>query len=137
MKKEALPIALIAPCGMNCALCMAYGRLKHACPGCRGDDRFKAKSCVGCIIKNCAKLARGGFKYCFNCDRFPCTRLKQLDKRYRTKYSMSMIDNLNFIREKRIRRFIANEKQRWTCPQCGRLLCVHRSECRYCQYVWR
>jgi hypothetical protein len=27
--------ALIAPCGMNCGVCMAYLREKNKCPGCR------------------------------------------------------------------------------------------------------
>ena len=31
---------LIAPCGMNCSLCRAYGRERKPCPGCRGDDRL-------------------------------------------------------------------------------------------------
>lgn len=31
-------ISLIAPCGMNCSICMAYLREKNKCPGCRGND---------------------------------------------------------------------------------------------------
>ena len=30
---------------------------------------------------------------------FPCRRLKELDKRYHTRYHMSIIDNLNYIKE--------------------------------------
>ena len=37
--------------------------------------------------------------FCFDCDKFPCDRLKRLDKRYREKYGMSEIENLNKIRE--------------------------------------
>jgi len=137
LKSFALPTVLIAPCGMNCSLCMAYIREKNSCPGCREDDKYKAKSCVNCQIKNCAKIVKGDLKYCFKCDTFPCERLKHLDKRYRTKYSMSMIENLNLIKNRGIRRFVENEKKRWACPQCSRLLCVHRSECTHCHYVWR
>ncbi len=50
-------------------------------------------------------------KYCFCCDSFPCVRLNHLDKRYRTKYGMSMIDNLENIRKFGIRHFIRNEKE--------------------------
>ncbi|PIP06949.1 MAG: GNAT family N-acetyltransferase, partial [Syntrophobacteraceae bacterium CG23_combo_of_CG06-09_8_20_14_all_50_8] len=88
------PTTLIAPCGMNCRLCQAYIRDKKPCPSCRGYDSGKSKSCVSCKIKNCEKIAKGNLKYCFGCDTFPCAKLKHLDNRYRTKYGMSMIDNL-------------------------------------------
>lgn len=137
MKTNSIPITLIAPCGMNCRLCRAYVRDKNACPGCRGDDSSKSKSCLACRIKNCEEIVSGKTKYCFGCDGFPCARLNHLDKRYRTKYGMSMIDNLNVIMTMGIRRFIENEKKRWACPECGGLLCVHKSECILCQHVWR
>jgi hypothetical protein len=137
IKSNSIPTTLIASCGMNCGLCMAYGRVKNACPGCRGDDSIKSKSCIACHIKNCKKIVSGKIKYCFGCEDFPCARLVHLDKRYRNKYSMSMIENLNTIRSQGIRQFVENEKKRWECPKCGRLLCVHRSECNYCHHVWR
>jgi hypothetical protein len=137
MKTNAISTALIAPCGMNCRLCRAYVRDKNACPGCRGGDSSKSKSCLACHIKNCEKIVSGKIKYCFGCDSFPCARLNHLDKRYRTKYGMSMIENLNAVRRMGIRRFIENEKKRWACPECGGLLCAHKSECIHCQHVWR
>jgi len=122
----------IAPRGMNCALCIGYLREKKPCPGCGGNDIGKPKHCVVCKIKNCEKIEAIKPKYCFKCDKFPCTRLKQLDKRYRTKYRMSMIENLEKIRESGIRRFIKQEKQRWTCQHCGGIICVHRENCLFC-----
>jgi hypothetical protein len=105
-KINAIPTTLIAPCGMNCRLCRAYIRDKQACPGCRGDDSLKSKACVSCKIKNCEQIAEGNIKYCFSCDGFPCARLNNLDKRYRTNCGMSMIDNLKTIRDFGIRYFI-------------------------------
>ena len=138
MKKgKAIDAGLIAPCGMNCGLCMAYGRDKNACPGCRADDSGKSQTVVTCRIKNCVKLAKRKARYCIGCDTLPCDRLKHLDKRYRTKYGMSMIENLTRIRELGIRQFIRNEKERWTCPACGELLCVHRPQCLSCGHSWR
>lgn len=46
-------IALIAPCGMDCAVCIAYVRNTNKCPGCRGDDSGKPVTRVECRIKNC------------------------------------------------------------------------------------
>ena len=128
---------LIAPCGMNCRLCIAYARDKNACPGCRGDDRDKPKTRVICRVKTCEKIQQGNVKYCFSCDRFPCDRLDHLDERYRTKYGMSMIDNLMHIKKSGIRHFVKNEKEKWTCPECGQLICVHKPQCLFCGHTWR
>lgn len=137
MEPNHIPTALIAPCGMNCALCHAYVREKKSCPGCRGSDDAKSKSCLTCRIKSCGKIAKGGIKYCFGCDDYPCARLRHLDKRYRTNYGMSMIENLDAIRSLGIRRFIEMEKKRWACPACGKLLCVHKPVCLSCGHAWR
>ncbi len=136
-KTTASSKELIAPCGMNCRLCYAFLRERKPCPGCRSDDRRKLESRTACRIKNCAKMVDTNTKYCFGCDSFPCARLSHLDQRYRTKYGMSMIENLEKIRKSGIRNFIRNEKERWRCPNCGELLCVHKPECLHCHHRWR
>lgn len=135
-KTIAIPTKLIAPCGMNCRLCRAYTRDKKPCPGCRVDDSLKPKTRTLCRIKTCEKIANAGAKFCFGCDSFPCARLDHLDNRYRTKYGMSMIDNLKNIAKYGIRHFVRNEKERWACPECGGILCVHEMQCIYCGYRW-
>ena len=139
--KTAIPTNLIAPCGMNCRLCLGYIRDKNKCPGCRANndyDNQKSKYRHTCKIKICEHIANGKLTHCSDrCDRFPCARLKQLDKRYTAKYGMSMIDNLNMIDEKGIRQFILSEKEKWTCPECGELICVHRPACLSCGYKWQ
>ena len=136
-QNSTIPATLIAPCGMNCRLCRAYGREKNACPGCRGDDSLKPKTRVTCRIKNCERVKNSKHKYCCACDRFPCAALSRLDDRYRTKYAMSMIDNLQFIKEHGIRQFTRNEVKRWACPDCGTTICVHEENCIHCGRNWR
>jgi hypothetical protein len=126
----------IAPCGMNCALCLAFQRVKNHCPGCNGPDAGKQKSCLSCIIRSCEKLARTQSGFCYSCAEFPCKRLKQLDKRYRTKYGMSMIGNLRTIETVGVERFVKIEMLRWACKKCGALLCVHRQTCQKCGDLW-
>jgi len=123
---------MIAPCGMNCALCMAHLREKNHCAGCNANDNHKAIYCVVCKIKNCEILETVKPKYCFKCKKFPCARLKQLDKRYRTKYGMSMIENLENIREFGVRNFIRQEKEKWKCMGCGAIICIHKEDCIFC-----
>jgi hypothetical protein len=60
------------------------------------------------------------------------TIVRQLDLRYRKKYGMSMIENLEAIRQHGIRKFIKSEKERWTCSECGGVICVHRGFCSTC-----
>ena len=118
---------------MNCAICLGYLREKNKCPGCRGMDESIPVYCRKCIIKHCKILKEKGMKFCSDkCDKYPCQRLKNLDKRYRTKYKMSMIDNLEFIKENGIRMFLKKEKEKWGCKKCGGTICVHRGVCLNC-----
>jgi hypothetical protein len=122
-----MKVKLIAPCGMNCNLCIAYLRDNNKCPGCRVDSKDKNRSCTACIIKGCDHLKNNNLKYCSNkCSQFPCKRLKGLDKRYRTKYDMSMLDNLEYIEKNGIRNFLQNKKDRWV--RGDEVFCVHHKK---------
>jgi hypothetical protein len=123
---------LMASCGMNCGICLAFLRDKRKCPGCRGEDLNKASSCIHCFIKNCGTVTTNQSNFCYECPEYPCKRLKQLDKRYRTKYGMSMLENLEKIKRMGIRAFVVNEEMRWRCPVCHGLICVHRGYCLRC-----
>lgn len=127
MKEE-----LIAPCGMDCGICLAYLREKNSCPGCRDDNTPKSTYRMNCVIKNCEVIKTNESGFCFECDKHPCKRLKQLDKRYRTRYSMSMLDNLEHIRDFGLADFVVKERERWQCSKCGGTICVHRGHCFSC-----
>lgn len=124
--------SLIAPCGMNCGTCIAYLREKNRCPGCRIYSADKAISIQRCIIPECVHLDNTISKFCYECEKYPCRRLNQLDKRYRTKYKTSFIENLTMIKEKGIDSFLIFESKRRTCPFCGSVLSVHRDKCLIC-----
>ena len=122
----------IAPCGMNCGTCIAYLRDKNKCPGCRVYSADKAISIQRCIIPKCIHLDKTESKFCYECEKYPCKRVKQLDKRYRTKYYTSFIENLTMIKEKGIEKFLVFESKRRTCNNCGSVLSVHRDHCLIC-----
>jgi hypothetical protein len=125
---------LIAACGMNCGICIGHLREKNPCGGCfKKDDENKPKQCRSCIIVNCESLAKTYSGFCFDCEKYPCTRLKKLDKRYRTNYGMSMIENLDNIQKHGLEKFLENEEYRWTCKECGTRLSVHRNFCLNCK----
>lgn len=122
---------LIAPCGMNCSICMAYLREKNKCNGCRAINTWNPKTRVNCRIKNCELLNSQSLEYCYQCTKFPCSLINHLDKRYRTKYHMSMIENLQNIKNNGISHFLQSEKEKWTC-QCGGVINIHKGICSRC-----
>jgi hypothetical protein len=128
---------LIAPCGMNCAICSAYlarkydlkkqGIRRSYCEGCRP----RGKNCAF-MKRSCERLGDGLVRYCYECAEYPCQRLKRLDKRYRLNYHMSMIENLNFIKENGEAEFLRKEVERWQCPECGGTISCHGGLCFKC-----
>ena len=120
---------------MNCSLCLGYQREKSHCNGCRNEKniKYKTKGSANCVIKNCEILKDTKSKFCYECSKYSCTRLKQLDKRYRTRYGMSMLENQEYIKESGIKEFIKKEDIKWKCNTCDGLICVHRGYCLNCK----
>jgi hypothetical protein len=140
MDKSGFSHELVAPCGMNCGICSGYLAYSRNIPKKRG----KIVHCIGCRPRDkqcaylkgrCAELRDGKVRYCFECKDFPCERLKHLDERYRKNYNMSMIENLEMIKEVGIKKFLENERKRWRCPKCGGVICVHNGKCYDCEHI--
>lgn len=115
---------LIAPCGMNCAICKAHLRKRNPCLGCNVAAKDRPKTRLECPLRTCGKRSD---KFCCACPEFPCAQLRHLDQRYRTKYGMSQIENLELIRAEGIEEFVAKEGKRWF-SNAG-VLCVHDGKC--------
>lgn len=127
---------LIAPCRMNCDFITSYLAMKN-------DLKLKGFGnmyCVGCLpgsknchYKNyCELLGKGLVRFCYDCSDFPCRRLNTLDKRYRNFYRMSMIENLEFIKNYGMDRFLEKEMAKWQCPEYGCVICCHNGLCYKC-----
>ncbi|NMD69799.1 DUF3795 domain-containing protein [Bacillus sp. DNRA2] len=127
---------LIAPCGMNCSICVSFLAKKYDL----NKKGFKKTYCAGCLDsgrnctlkKHCGLLWKGLVRFCHECGVFPCSQLKALDKRYRTKYHMSMLENLEFIKEHGTESFLVQEEEKWCCPECGEFICCHNGLCLNC-----
>lgn len=129
--------ALIAPCGMNCSLCVSYLAMQHDLKR-RG---FSRKYCPGCLPRgqhctfmrrHCELLGKGAVRFCYECEQYPCHRLRALDRRYRSKYHLSMLENLELIRQQGMAVFLEQERQKWSCPTCGDAICCHVGLCLTC-----
>lgn len=112
---------------MNCNLCIAYLREKNKCPGCNFQGKPNSDYLRKCTIKNCKIIKEKSWNYCSpKCEKFPCQRLKNLDKRYKKKYGMSMIENLDLINSKGIREFLRKQKKKYIKGKT--IFCVHKKD---------
>jgi len=132
MKEE-----LVAPCGMNCAVCSGYLALKHDmnskgigmpyCEGCRPRD----KKCAF-LKRRCELLLDNKVRFCYECNSFPCERLEGINKRYQTYFRTSLIENLESIKKNGISEFLKKEEKKWKCQKCGETICCHNGICFSC-----
>jgi len=55
-----------------------------------------------------------------------CKKLAHLDKRYRERYDMSIVENLKMLKEKGMYEFLRDQAEKYFGPNCGTgVLCVH------------
>ncbi|RKX80661.1 MAG: hypothetical protein DRP60_02665 [Spirochaetes bacterium] len=125
-----LKTIILAPCGVICELCIAYQRPKNKCVGCLNDGN-KPRHCTICSIKHCpGKVDEQDL--CITCHKFPCRRLKDLEKRYSTRYGESPANNMQIVNKQGLDAFMEVVQHTWTCNQCGNLLSAHRDKCVIC-----
>ena len=113
---------MIAPCGLNCAVCSEALREDSPCVGCRNEGRKG---------EYCANLSDG---FCDRCPQYPCREIVDKECWYVNAYPMieSLMGNLAFIGENGIEQFLQREKVRWTCSDCGGCISVHDGVCYGC-----
>jgi hypothetical protein len=136
------PIAdkLIAPCGINCAVCsrhLAYrNNLTHSqCIGCRPGNRKCTYLFAKCAGTN--NTATGDRGFCYECEHYPCDHLNRVDARYRKNYPISIIENLEYINRFGLRQFIEKQYEKHHCSRCGGLISIHNRKCFACDKVTR
>jgi hypothetical protein len=130
---------LIAPCGMNCNICAQFlaqtldvkskGVRIPYCIGCRP----RGKTCAF-IKKRCEVLMREKVNYCYECDIFPCENLQKLDKRYKSRFHMSMIQNLKEIKSKGVKYFLKQQEEQWKCSKGDHYISCHNGLCFVCDF---
>lgn len=132
MKMPTEPIAgkMLAPCGMNCAVCYRHLLKKKPCGGCRACETGKPERCRRCKIKDCA--GEKGLDACFFCIEYPCKQIKSLDRSYRGRYRASLIENGLFVKENGLAAFMEQQKQKYTCLLCGGVISLHDAVCSEC-----
>lgn len=111
-------------------LCAVHLDNKKHCVGCLGDpSKITRKSCIHCVRKNCAK--EKGHTHCFECETYPCSRLKPLAKTYREKYGVDLIAIGNDAKANGVAAAMEKQLAEYTCT-CGGIICMHDGICRGC-----
>ena len=128
---------LAAPCGMYCGTCRSYLLLKKDL----FEERGYKSGCTGCRIRNkkcafirrdCPKLRKNEIDFCFECNQFPCSKLKKLDNRYKEKTYVSFIENLKRNNQVGVEKWLKEQEELYKCPDCGGKICLHDTECYDC-----
>src|SRR5512139_1118936 len=131
MKMDAaIPDRMLAPCGITCYACYVHLRAKKSCDGCHGPDGSKPEHCRACKIKDCA--AGHGVAFCHECETFPCAIIRRLDRSYRQRYRVSLVENGLRLKAVGVDVWLAEERARWTCPRCGGVISQHDRACSEC-----
>ncbi len=128
---------LLAPCGIYCGACRQYllwkkdlleeRGYKIGCKGCR----IRNKNCAF-IRRDCSLLRNKQIEFCYECNKFPCQNLKKINFHYQEKYNVNMINNLKRIEEIGTEKWLKEQVDLYTCPECGGEICVHDMECYNC-----
>ena len=138
--KRSNPVSseLIAPCGMNCAICSRY--LSYV-------NNLKRSQCIGCrprnvrcvyLFGNCSginHIAKANAVFCFECNYYPCKHINRMDDRYRSNYKMSIKDNLAYIKLFGPGKFIEEQYKKYSCSRCGGFVSIHNSKCFKCDTI--
>lgn len=125
---ERIGQELIAPCGVDCLACSAFLRARTSCAGCRADGP-KPKHCLTCARLACA--TERGVTWCFECDRYPCRRIRSLDASYVTRYDVPLVEQGRRALAEGIEEHLRRERERWACA-CGGVIDQHAGRCSEC-----
>ena len=115
------------------------GQLRRAevkCRGCKSDDPFAG--CAGCPIRRCARK-KGIAGTCRDCGKYPCMiyllfklvwKVRKLDRKL--PHWKAAPGNLKAIKTSGVERWLAEQKIKWQCPDCGTGFTWYRDKCGKC-----
>jgi len=144
---------MIGICGLYCGTCPNYLASREndveelrkiseskgipleevRCDGCLSGRVFKP--CIDCRhgFRRCA--AEKKVTWCFECPDFPCQRLEIFRGAHIVNgisHHENVIENLRYMKEYGIERFVEEQEKKGQCPRCGKKLYWYLRECPNC-----
>ncbi|MEA2066589.1 MAG: DUF3795 domain-containing protein [Thermotogota bacterium] len=85
--------------------------------------------CRNCELKQCALDHH--VEVCSECNEYPCEKL-QAFKNDDSPHHSAIFKNLDSLKELGIKKWLENQKNRWSCPQYGTSFSWYDRECEEC-----
>ncbi len=115
-------------CGLYCGACLCnivpeYGNIEEVAK--KRDCTVEQLTCTDCktaLIDDCSFYrccTAKGIRNCSECEDMPCEELIRFSKDG-WKHHATTIPNLYRIREVGLEKWLEEQKQYYTCPDCGR-----------------
>jgi predicted RNA-binding Zn-ribbon protein involved in translation (DUF1610 family) len=98
-----------------------------SCRGCRTE--IVAYFCADCEMRRCA--GERGVPYCVNCDEYPCEQVRAFQADKHPHHSI-ILKNLAAVAERGSDVWLAEQAERWSCPECGARFAWYDKRCDEC-----
>jgi hypothetical protein len=112
------------------AACLAGVPKKElACGGCKSDTVYAG--CSTCSLRRCAR--ERGIAHCVDCGDYPCKMYSKWQSVAKfLPHTCNAASSLEAIKRDGIAPWLAAQKKRWSCPDCGTPFSWYATECRKC-----
>lgn len=98
------------------------------CQGCK--SKVHAKLSADCVMRLCAR--DHGFDSCVDCDEYPCGTIQTFE-RDGYPHHTAVTANLEAIYNRGVDAWLAEQKERWSCPACGTPFTWYEDKCQSCR----
>lgn len=132
---------LVGVCGLYCGACehfvaslpegqhlMLDHTKEYLCKGCRSGSANLYKSCVRCIIRDCAEQKQ--LEHCGQCSSFPCNMLTAF-QHDGIAHHVDILTNAVKLNEKGTDIWLKEQKANWSCT-CGAVYSWYAHTCSQC-----
>ncbi|NMS91366.1 DUF3795 domain-containing protein [Clostridioides difficile] len=109
-----------AICGLFCGTCPEYPK---NCHGCLSDNVNVECSTCDHGFRDCSEL--NNVTRCYECDKFPCDRLHDFKNKHIVNgicHHKNVINNLQYMKENSVPKWIEKQITENTCPNCNKLI---------------
>lgn len=132
-------------CGLFCGACSSM-LLHEKNEGDAGladfNCEYEEEPCAGCASGCnqdceyilCCKAHEADT--CAFCSEFPCKLIQNFSKD-EWPHHIEVLDNLSRMKDIGVEAWIEEQKQRWSCPNCGARTHWYQSTCRNCKTSWK
>lgn len=136
-------VELVAYCGLYCGACGVYRQVHDqsgcyleelaaklsygGCKGCGSD--LHSTWCRDCVFRDCAK--ERGVRHCADCGEFPCPRIAEFDGDG-VPHHAGILANLRRLQQVGIEPWLEEQRQIWSCRECGSLQQWYSRICTEC-----